>query len=221
MGMLKYVLLNCWFVLLSLVAGAQPVNESPKGNDPPGPYLFAEFYPTTILFKSGAREEERLNYNVVREEMVYVQEGTLRVLEMTGIDTIYLGGKKMVPFGKAFCEVLATPSGMVYIRHRFKISNNENPVGYGGYSQTSNTATLRATNMLGDFHQLDARPKYEVEAIPSIWIRKDGRFYSANNSRQLQKVFPAKKGLVKELIQEHKTNFKKPAEVVELLKLLH
>lgn len=218
--LMKYVLLNCWVVLLTVVASAQPVDEPIKKNDPLTSYLFAEFYPATILFKSGAREQERLNYNVVKEKMVYVQEGRLKVLEMTGIDTVYLGDKKMIPFGNTFCEVLAISPGMVYIRHRFKISNKENPVGYGGYSQTSSTATVRGTNMLGGFHELDARPKYEIEAIPSIWIRRGGRFYNANNSRQLQKAFPDKRNRLKELIKEHHTDFSKPSDVIELLSFL-
>lgn len=218
---LIYSLLSCCLVLLAVIpACAQTAEETGMEQNMRGSFLFAEFYPATVRFKSGKTVQERMNYDVVKEEMVYVQDNSLQVLGITGIDTVYLAGIKMVPFNRTFCELLNVPQGMLYIRHRYRRKSNENPSGYGGHTQTSNTASLRGTNMLGDFHVLDARTKYEVEASPVLWLRREGRFYNANNLRQLQKALPEDKERLKQLVKEQKTDFANPREVIELLELL-
>lgn len=219
--LLIYSILSCCLALLAVtLACAQTVKEPVREQDMRGSFLFAEFYPASVLFKSGKTVQERMNYDVVKEEMVYLQDSSLQVLSITGIDTVYLAGIKMVPFNRTFCEVVSVPPGMLYIRHRYRKKNNENPSGYGGHTQTSNTASLRGTNMLGDFHVLDARAKYEVEASPLIWLRREGRFYNANNLRQLQKALPKDNDRLKQLVREQKTDFANPREVIELLELL-
>lgn len=218
---LKYSLLIQYLLWQAVtMACAQMVEEPGREQDIAGSFLFAEFYPATVLFKSGKTVRKRINYEVVKEEMVYVREGSLQELDITGIDTVYLAGIKMVSFNRAFCEVLDVPQGILYIRHRYRKKSNENPSGYGGHTQTSNTASLRGTHMLGDFHVLDARTKYEVEASPILWLRREGRFYNANNLRQLQKALPEDKDRLKQLVKEQKTDFSRPREVIEILELL-
>lgn len=216
---MKYSLTIILSVMLffgaSAHAGNVPVNNSME----PTPYLFENFCHATVLYKTGKIKKALFNYHLVKEEMVFQQGRGLMVLDMSGIDTIYVGGKKFVPFGNTFCEVQAIPAGILYIRHRIEIVDQQGAIGYGGYSQTSSPTAQGGTRMLGDYYDLEARPKYEIRINTLIWIKRRA-LYEVNNSRQLRKAFPERKEELKQLARAYKTDFSKPNEVIQLLSLL-
>lgn len=188
-------------------------------NSEPTPYLFENFCLATVLYKSGSTNKAYFNYNLVKEEMVFRQAGTLQAQEMDGVDTIYVGGKKFVPFGRTFCEVQVVPAGWLYIRHRIQTLDQQGAIGYGGYAQTSAPTSLGGTRMFGDYFDLEARPQYEIRIRTLIWIKRRA-LYEVNNSRQLQKAFPERRNEIKKLIKAQKTDFSKPNDIIHLLSLL-
>src|SRR4051812_43308849 len=63
-------------------------------------FLFPSFTRSVIKFKSGGDNKTgTLNYNVVDEEMVFLQTDVYMVLDNPElIDTVYMAGRKFVPF---------------------------------------------------------------------------------------------------------------------------
>lgn len=183
-------------------------------------YLFPDFEDARILFKSGAEKKAVFNYNVVTEEMIFRNKGKFMALEMPGIDTIYIAGKKFIPFGEMFYEVVWTPPGLLYIRHYSKLSDKGRPVGYGGYSQGAATTSFKNITTSGALYELEVADQYELKDGTAFLIRKGNQFHEVNSTRQTIKAFPGKKDTIKDFVKEHKTDFNKPEDVLKLLQVL-
>ena len=183
-------------------------------------YLFPDFEDARILFKSGTEKQAVFNYNVVTEEMIYNSKGEFMALEMPGIDTIYVAGKKFIPFGERFYEVVWTPPGLLYIRHYSKLSDKGRPVGYGGYSQGAATTSFKNITTSGALYELEVADQFELADGTAFLIRKGKQFHEVNSTRQTIKAFPGKKDTIKDFVKEHKTDFNKPEDVMKLLQVL-
>ena len=58
-------------------------------------YVFPKFLKANVKMKNGHRESKVMNYNMITEEMVYDQSGTMMALGGIGaIDTIYFETRK-------------------------------------------------------------------------------------------------------------------------------
>ena len=73
----------------------------------PEQFLFPHFSTAKVLMKGGNAYDMLLNYNSVFEKVVIVQKNLISDLSNTGsVDTIYLAGRKFVPAGQVFYELL-------------------------------------------------------------------------------------------------------------------
>lgn len=184
------------------------------------PYLFEEFTFGTVLFKSGAKKGAEFNYNIVTEQMLFLKGEKVWALKTPGVDTIYVGGKKFIPMGEAYSEVLKTTVGVMYIKHHAEILDKGNPVGYGGYSQTSSSGSMSNTAIIGTFQALDAQPRFHLNSKSVYWVKSGLHLFEAQTLEHLQKAFPDKKKSIQKLAKEQATNFARPEEVVALLERL-
>ena len=70
-------------------------------------YLFPEFIQGEVRLKSGTITGSRLNYNALTEEMIFESNGKyLAIAKPESVDTIYIQGRKFIPEGKIFYEIL-------------------------------------------------------------------------------------------------------------------
>ena len=69
-------------------------------------YLLDDFKPCVAVVKGGMPIQERFNYNCVTQSMEFMSGGEiLRLDPISQIDTLYLDGHKMIPYGTRFLEV--------------------------------------------------------------------------------------------------------------------
>lgn len=185
-------------------------------------YLLSDFSPATILLKTGATKKATFNYNMATEEMVYQKNGILMALEMEGIDTIFLADKKFVPFGKTFYEVIPTYVGTLYIRHRLQVFEKGRPIGYGLYTQTSATSSVKNISANGTLYNLQLPKDVTVSKSSQFWIKKSekSQMHEMKNLKQAQRIFPEKKEELKLISQKNKTNFYSSEDVIRLLQEL-
>src|SRR5882724_2285094 len=97
--------------LLATTASAQPITHTDSVRA--AGYLYADFVKGSVLMKSGSIEKARLNYNTNNQEISFMKDG--QCMELTGletIDTVYIYGKKFVPYHEKFFVVVNTSTGM-------------------------------------------------------------------------------------------------------------
>ena len=75
-------------------------------------YFYADFVKTNILYKNGAKNVAKANYDVANRKVMFMQgEQLMELLSPETIDTLYMGGSRWIYKDKQFCEVIDREDG--------------------------------------------------------------------------------------------------------------
>jgi hypothetical protein len=182
------------------------------------PYLFPEFSGGKIRFKNGTEKESKLNYNILTEEMVFDNNGTnLAFANPELIDTVYIKGKIFVYGEKMFYELIEKLPVSLLQRHFCTLIPPGKNAGYGGTSQTSAIQANASFYTSKGTYDLKLPDDYKIQPDFEYIFLKDGTIYRANNLSQVSKCFPEKKDAIKEFVKKNKTNFRKVADMRNLI----
>lgn len=213
--MIKYIFITLLFC--SNFAHAQNGNQPVKLVQ----YVFDEFSPGTVKLKSGESYKQRLNYNIVTNEMVFEDNGKFAAIaNAESVDTIYIGDRKFIPLNKKFYEVLANGPMPLLEQFAATVSEPGTSIGYGSTTNTGAASSYQSLIRDGGVYGLKLPDGYTVIPKNDFFILKDGNLERAGNQKQLGKVFPDKKDKIKDFVQKNHTNFSKREEITALVKEL-
>lgn len=181
--------------------------------------LMPEFRRSLIKFKSGEKKTAVINYNMVKEELVFLQDGKYLAMDNPQlIDTVYMANRAFVPFGKAFYEVVLKGPVPLFIQHKCNVEQVGSPVGYGQRSHSTGPVNLKTMYAGTGTYNLEIPKGYEVREANEYWIRKeDGSMQNFTNKRQFLKLFPDRQKDLDQFIRLNKINFEKAADVIRLV----
>ncbi len=181
--------------------------------------LLPRFTKSIVVMKSGEKKTAVVNYNLVDQEMVFLQKGIPYILDNPElIDTVYLANRTFIPFDKEFLEIAVAAPVSLLIQHKCYVESPGVPTGYGAMSQTA------APNYVSKF--LDTKtgavnlqvPKdYKITDDTEYWIRKERAMNKFANRKQFLKLFPDKSKDLDAFISANRTDFKNQQKIVELV----
>ena len=206
------LLLVLRFGTFTLTAQTRPDGSAPQ-------FLFPVFTEGNVLMKNGTRQSSMLNYNVVSEKMVYEKDD--KIYDITNaelIDTVFMQGRKFVPSGRFFYEVLVNAPVPLLVQFKGEVIPPGVPVGYGGTSQLSSATLLRSVELSSGYWNLKLPEDYLVKVDPVYWIRKDTAIYSFINERQFLKIFPESENDLKQFIRQNKIKFTRMTDIISLVR---
>ena len=94
------------FVLIILASGQDVVKAQITVSEKIPQYLFNRFADGIVVKKSGDTVGSLLNYNIVTEEMIFIDNNRYLALgNLQSIDTVYLNNMIFLPAGNAFYEL--------------------------------------------------------------------------------------------------------------------
>ncbi len=100
----------------------------------PEQFLFPEFYVGVAKMLNGEKVVLNLNYNIITEKMVFMQKNQIfDIVNQETIDTVYIEGRRFIPRGKVFNEVLADGKATFFVQHKGSVRKPSRPAAYGGY----------------------------------------------------------------------------------------
>ncbi len=159
-----------------------------------------------------------LNYNVVTEKMVFRQKSQIfDVVNYSLVDTVYINGRKFVPFKNVFYEVLIGARVSLFVQHKGKIKTPPRPAAYGGTSEVSSSTYINNLQMEGDVYRMKGDAPVIIEPVPIIWIRKDNKMHPVFNKKNLLKIFTDRKDEIIEFISVNQFNPKNPGHLIDLV----
>lgn len=155
-------------------------------------YLFPEFTECTIKSKTGTESTERGNYNTITGKMAFIKDNAVVGLSTARqADTIIINGRRFVPSGEIFHEVVVNAPVTLFIHHESRLIPPGQPVGYGGTSKVSKVNTYsHMSTQGGGIYSLEIPPDFEVKYMPVYWIRRDGEMHSFLGRTQFIRIFP-------------------------------
>jgi len=183
-------------------------------------YLFADFVEGSVLMKSGITEKARLNYNTNNQEIGFMKDGQyMELTSMETIDTVYINGKKFLPYHEKFYMILTTSTDMPLLA---LIYNKPVPqsvsIEHSGLDKR-NSATV-SNNVTNAYSNHNFRSYSELTYQKKFFLLKGKVLLKANSQQEIIDIYPDKKDLIKNFIKENKTNFKEEKDVVALLAAL-
>lgn len=180
--------------------------------------LLPRFIPGVIKLKSGVLNKAILNYELVSQQIVFLQRNQTIVLRDPHlIDTVFLANRVFVPFEKGYLEVLAgLPDAALFRQHR---AHFEVPGAQIGYGMTSRTATPQYYQQIyGPTGSIDVKvpEDYKVVDDSQYWIRERDKMHNFKTKSQFLKIFPGRKNEIEKFLALNKTDFKNSEDVKKL-----
>lgn len=184
-------------------------------------YVFDQFRKGKVYFKSGSAQEVSLNYNTLTAEMVYEDAGKyLAMGEPEKVDSVVIAGRVFIPGDKKFYELLCRCAFPLLAEYSSSIKEEGSNLGYGMTSNTAAATTLRSLIQSGGAYNLKLPDGFQIIPKREHWIVSGGQYRSANNTRQLNNIYPTKKEFTNHWVKDHHTDFSSNDDLVALIQAI-
>jgi len=181
-------------------------------------YILDSFSTGKILMKSGVTTEQRLNYNLLTEEMIFQSNGSfMAIANPQEVDTVFIQNRKFVPVDSRFYECLTGDEPALFEEYTCSIREPGAETGFGA-TNTSATTSLNSLVKSGGAYELKLPNEFKVIPGHNYWLKKEGKFFKINSGQQLVKLFPSKKQWIVDWMKAKNTNFSKQEDVIALVK---
>lgn len=198
-----------------LTAAAQEVQVTNLPN-----FLFPSFTNSIIKFKSGESKVAVINYNVVDQELVFLQDATYMTLENPEevIDTLYVGGRLFLPFNKtSFYELFSPGTVSLFMQYKKDAEQVGTSTAYGVKSQAASATYKKQFYGATGSVDLSIPSDFKLTENNSYWIKKDGSMHKFSNKKQFLKICKDKENEINKYFTDHATNFKSISDLTELV----
>lgn len=214
---MKKILLSLTIAIFCLQAFAQDDNDNPN-TTVIDHYMFNNFIPGTVKKKSGEKISAALNYNTLKEEMVFMKDSVMYTLmQLEDIDTVYLAGRTFVPNNNFFYEKATNTPVALYIEHKTTVLSPSKDLGYGIKSQLG--SAVSPTQVAGGNRAFNLKQPddYKPASRTTYWLNKDGKYVQLHNFKNVQDAFPARADAIKEFVKTNKLKFGSEDDMIKLI----
>jgi hypothetical protein len=181
-------------------------------------FLFPEFNVGIARMLNGEKVILNLNYNIVTQKMVFIQNNQIfDIVNQTLIDTVFLEGRRFIPYNKVFYEIAVNGNASFFIQHKGALKRPPRPAAYGGTSQVSSSTYINNMRLGNDRFRMQQNTEIIIEQGPLFWIRKGNEMYLVNRKKSLLKIFGDKKSEVKEFMGRQKFDPENPDHIYNLI----
>lgn len=191
------------------------------------PYVFPEFVKASVLQKGGGVTEATMNYNMLTQEMMFMQGNDKTVLDMANVDTVYLQDKKFIPAGGAiYYQKLTDTKIPLYVQN---FNKKVSAAGKAEFDKSANansgmTASQgfkKASNETLTDYDLQLSDTFVLQSESVFWLQKGKSFVKANDKKSILKVFPDKEQAFDAFVKDNSPDLKKPADMAKLISFLN
>lgn len=185
-------------------------------------YVFPGFTQGEILFTGGGKDTKFLNYNAITQEMVFDNGGKKSAIAkdgLTQIDTIYIKGRKFVPQGEQFMEVVHHSSWDLYAEYKCSVKEKGQNTGYGN-SQTASVNSVSSLISNSAVYDLKLPSGYDLRPSVSYWLKTGDEMQEFDNVRQLKKLYKDKKDAANTYTKENKVDDDNLASIIKFIDFL-
>jgi hypothetical protein len=185
----------------------------------PEQFLFPEFFVGVAKMLNGEKVVLNLNYNIITEKMVFMQKNQIfDIVNQETIDTVYIEGRRFIPRGKVFNEVLADGKATFFVQHKGSVRKPSRPAAYGGTSEVSSSTYVSNVRLGNDRFRMKNNAEIIIETGSLYWIRKDNNMNLVTGKKSLLTIFSDKKSEVKTYMGRSKFDAENPDQLNNLVK---
>ena len=183
-------------------------------------FLLPEFVNGKVLFLNGGTQAVKLNYNLLFEQMIFQQNGTLLALDQVNtVDTVYLDSMKFVPVDTFFYEVEREETVLpLYMRHHCVVTNDGAATPFGGTSRTGAVQQLSNYRLgVATPYQLAVPDNYMVNNSVTYCMMINHQITAIKSAKQVALLYPGNEKKIRGFIKENRVDFNKKPAIEQLL----
>ncbi len=200
-------------IFLCLITGLSAQSDTLKH---PEQFLFTSFSKGRIAMKTGKELEVLINYNVISEKLVFIEKGKILGVGNPGlVDTVYLKGRKLVPVGEVFYELLSEFPITLFAQYKGTVQQAPKMDSYGRASESAAISSINKVNAGWEFYLLTDQ-EIVVKRETVYWIRLNNSMHSFRDANQLIKIFPDFKNEIRLYIRQNKPKFGNSDDILKL-----
>lgn len=189
---------------------------------PHGGYLFKEFTVGIGKKKTGVKIRDRFNYDIVKQELHFIDEGEVLKLDMPELDSLFIENRTFVQNNGKFAECFTLSNGLnlqVFWHSRRVEKGKEG--AYGISTQAGGVYNI----MVGDYTNEHAYQDREYKDISTYNFIPDNLYVLKIKNKTLKfrdaksfaKVFKLDETTVKDVMKSNNWSFARVTDVIELL----
>lgn len=180
--------------------------------------LLPRFTNSLVKMKSGEKRRAVLNYNLIDQEMVFMQKDQFYVLDDPQlIDTVFMANRTFVPFEKNFYELAVSGPATLFIQHKAYAESAGVPTAFGARSQTTSYNYVKTIYGGNGAINLRFPNEFMIVDDTEYWIMKDGSMQPFKNKRQFLSIFPERQREIEKYITESQVDFKNQQSIIRLV----
>lgn len=186
------------------------------------PMFFSGFQNATVYFLGGKAYKEKVNYDMVQGEFVFLDQNDNNQIKMfadlSQIGSIHIGERIFLPTRFGPTELIQSDPA-IYVQYKPSLIGMGKDTGYGGTSQTSATDTYVATQQTGTsgvFQSVQDERVFKGEITHIYQIEVNKKKKSFTTPRQFTKIFSKQEAQLSDYIKTNVQSFDSIPQVVKL-----
>lgn len=208
-------------VILTAFLLPYTINAQVKVSDKVPQYLFSAFADGIVVKKNGEKVVARLNYNIVTEEMIFIDNGMFLAMDgNASVDTVYLNNMVFIPAEKAYYELAFKGKIKLFVQFSGSARVEGKDVGYGGTSQTSRVTSYSAVGNGSVMYRMELPENLVIDRNITYFVELDGKMERFIGKRAFLNLFKNHKKELEAFIKEQNTDFENYTDVLTLINYL-
>jgi hypothetical protein len=186
-------------------------------------FLFPKYTQGVILMRSGIKNETLLNYTILKEQMIFEQNGKKLAIapnELRLIDTVFIENRKFIALNDVFVELLSHSKWDLLIEYKCEVEDVGASTGYGGTSETTATRSFATIYSEGDNHQLNLPDDHKLKPYVNYWLKNKGHLDQFTSMRELKKLYNHKADIYKAYLKKHRVKYDDQEGIIQLIEYL-
>ncbi|MEE4198073.1 MAG: hypothetical protein V2I54_10545 [Bacteroidales bacterium] len=186
-------------------------------------FLFNSFQKGTVVFENNTQTSALLNFNVVSNNIYYVENEKFYVLNPESVDYVSICNKKFYSYNNKVYELIYNKKFQLLAGREVNWEELQGREGaYGAKSPNtvgSNLSTIDVTNISEDHSYLvnlrDNEEDKEITLSLIFKIKYGNNFYSTSK-RSFYKIYPDHKKEIKQYIKDNNLNLNQKSDLIKL-----
>ena len=184
--------------------------------------LFPQFETGTVVFKNGGRSSASLNYNMIQQEMVFLDaDGSIMAIDNPlEISVVLIGERRFFPVSSlgVFYEAIPAGKNSFFVRHRAIRVSKGKAAAYGGYDPISSATSYGSyQDNTGHTVKLNPDEKFQLRTERIYYLKPGNSYKSFASAKTLGKLFKGHEAKIKEFADKESINFSKTEDVARIV----
>jgi len=185
--------------------------------------IFPKFEKGTVVFKNGVRSAALLNYNMMQEEMLFLDADSsiLALANPSEVVVVIIGERRFVPTSSnsVFYEELQTGKGSFFVQRKARKLSEGKASAYGGYSQTSSIDSYSSyqSSSSGQVVKLTPNEKFRTKNECFFYLKPGNSYKKFFSAKTLGKLFKGHEMEIEKFAKEQSVDFSKIEDVTRIV----